>query len=123
MEIEYSNERVKEQCTSVKAAKKLFGGDAVLVHSLFSRIQSLESADTIKDIVSQKQFRFHKLKNIGNKKYEGYFSIDVKSNREPWRIIIQPLDENGESFTPCDIDKIAGVCRIVEVSEVSNHYE
>ena len=123
MEIEYSNEKVEEQCTSVKAAKKLFGGDAVLARSLFSRIQALESSDTLKDIVSQKQFRFHKLKNIGNKKLEGYFSVDVKSIREPWRIIIQPLNENGEPYMPCDIDKIAGVCRIVEVAEVSKHYE
>ena len=124
MEIEYSNEKVKEQCTSVKAAKKLFGGDEVLVRALFSRIQALGSADTIKDIISQKQiFRFHKLKNKGNKKLEGYFAIDVKSVREPWRIIIQPLDENGEPYIPCDIDKIAGMCRIVEVAEVSKHYE
>ena len=39
------------------------------------------------------------------------------------RIIIQPLDENEEPYDPCNIDEIAGVVRIVEAKEVSNHYE
>mgnify|MGYP000111010160 FL=1 len=33
------------------------------------------------------------------------------------------LDENEEPYDPCNIDEIAGVVRIVEVKEVSNHYE
>ena len=49
--------------------------------------------------------------------------IDVKTRRDPWRIIIQPLDENEEPYDPCNIDEIAGVVRIVEVREVSKHYE
>ena len=35
----------------------------------------------------------------------------------------RPLDENEEPYDPCNIDEIAGVVRIVEVKEVSNHYE
>lgn len=38
-------------------------------------------------------------------------------------IIIQPLNEKKEPYDPCNIDEIAGVVRIVEVKEVSNHYE
>jgi hypothetical protein len=30
LQIEYKNEKVKNQCTSVKAAKKLFGGEQTL---------------------------------------------------------------------------------------------
>ena len=37
--------------------------------------------------------------------------------------ILAPLDENEEPYDPCNIDEIAGVVRIVEVKEVSNHYE
>lgn len=54
---------------------------------------------------------------------DGIFAIDVKTRKDPWRIIIQPLDENEEPYDPCNIDEIAGVVRIVEVKEVSNHYE
>ena len=42
MELVYASDKVKTQCTSVKAAKKLFGGDAVLAASLLARINALE---------------------------------------------------------------------------------
>ena len=50
LELVYASDKVKTQCTSVKAAKKLFGGDTVLATSLLARINALERADTIKDI-------------------------------------------------------------------------
>lgn len=102
----YNNSKVQKQCTDLKTAKKLFGGNAALATSLL-----------IKDIVMMPTF--HKL----NGNMDGFFAIDVKTRRDPWRIIIQPLDENEEPYDPCNIDEIAGVVRIVEVKEVSNHYE
>lgn len=66
-----------------------------------------------------KPFRFHNLK--GN--YDGYFAIDVKTIRDKWRILIQPLDSNEKAINPCHIDEIANSVRSVEVKEVSAHYE
>ena len=63
--------------------------------------------------------RFHSLK--GN--LDGFFAIDVKTKKEPWRIILQPLDENEKPYSPCNIDEISGKVRIVEIREVSKHYE
>ena len=63
MELEYASDKVKLQCTSVKAANKLFGGDVALTKSLLARINALGSADNIKDIIVQPTFRFHGLKN------------------------------------------------------------
>ena len=57
MKIEYASTKVEAQCTSLKEARKLFGGD------------------------------------------------------------------NGEPFVPCNIDEIASSVKIVEISEVSKHYE
>lgn len=54
---------------------------------------------------------------------DGYFAIDVKSRKEPWRIILQPLDDDRKPFNPCNIDKIAAYVKIAEISEVSKHYE
>ena len=54
---------------------------------------------------------------------EGFFSIDVKSRREQWRIILQPLNSDKEPYVPCNIDEIAGIVKIVEIAEVSKHYE
>ena len=108
MQLLYNNSKVQKQCTDLKTAKKLFGGNAALATSLL-----------IMDIVMMPTFHFHKL----NGNMDGFFAIDVKTRRDPWRIIIQPLDENEEPYDPCNIDEIAGVVRIVEVKEVSNHYE
>lgn len=119
MKFVFSSEEVHKQCTDLKVAQKLFGGDKALATKLLARINQLEAANVLKDIVLIRPMRFHALQ--GNR--DGYFAIDVKTQKEPWRIIIQPLDENEEPYTPCNIDEIASVVRIVEVSEVSKHYE
>ncbi|MEE1315426.1 MAG: hypothetical protein UHS49_06670 [Faecalimonas sp.] len=51
------------------------------------------------------------------------FAIDVKSRREQWRIVLQPLDEEEHPYNPCNIHEIAEKVRIVEIEEVSKHYE
>lgn len=123
MELVYASDKVRIQCTSVKAAKKLFGGNAELVKSLFARINALQMADTIMDIIVQPTFHFHKLGNMNRKNLEGFFAIDVKSRKEQWRVILQPLNENKEPFEPYQIDRISSYVRIVEITEVSKHYE
>lgn len=94
MELVYASETLKSQCTNIKAARKLFHGDSQLSISLLARINALQQAETLKDIIVQPTFHFHKLKNKGRKNLEGYFAIDVKSRKDQWRIVIQPLDEN-----------------------------
>ena len=123
MELVYASDKVKNQCTSVKAAKKLFGGDTILTTSLLARINALEKDETIKDIIVQPTFHFHNLGNKQGRNLEGFFAIDVKSRKEQWRIVLQPLDANKEPFTPCYIDQISSYVRIVEITEVSKHYE
>ena len=123
MELVYASETLKAQCTNIKAAKKLFHGDAQLSVSLLSRINALQQAEVLKDIIVQPQFHFHKLKKKKDKDLEGYFAIDVKSRKEQWRIILQPLDEDERTYIPCNIDQIASKVRIVEILEVSKHYE
>ena len=123
MKITYANSKTKNECEDLKAAKKLFGGNTALATSLMARINALEQAPTIKDIIVQPAFHFHNLENKYGRNLQCYFAIDVKSRREPWRIILQPLDENESPFDPCRIDEIAEYVRIVEISEVSQHYE
>ncbi len=119
MKINYSSKKIESQCTNLKSAVKLFGGDKSLAISLFSRINAIESAEVIKDIIAMPSFHFHNLHG----KLEGYFAIDVKARRDKWRIILQPLDENEHVFDPCHIDEIASAVKIVEIREVSAHYE
>ena len=89
MQLLYNNSKVQKQCTDLKTAKKLFGGNAALATSLFARINAMLQASVIKDIVMMPTFHFHKLS--GN--MDGFFAIDVKTRRDPWRIIIQPFAE------------------------------
>ena len=88
MELVYKNDKVKKQCTSVKEAKKLFGGNTLLATNLLSRINALKSA-----IIMMPTFHFHALNDKGRKRLKGYFAIDVKTRRDAWRIILRPLDE------------------------------
>ena len=80
MELVYASDKVKIQCTSVKAAKKLFGGDTVLATSLLARINALEKADTIKDIIVQPPFHFHNLENKHGRDLHGF--LRLMSNQE-----------------------------------------
>lgn len=123
MEIVFATKKVEEQCTSLKVAKKMFGGDSKLAVKLHSRINALVQAPTLKDIVVQPQFHFHKLLDKGNKKYEGCYAIDVKSRRDPWRLILRPLDKDKKPLDSHSIDEIADAVEIVGIMEVSRHYE
>ena len=64
-------------------------------------------------------FRFHNLQDD----LDGLFAVDVKTIRDKWRIILQPLDDNEQPYDPCHIDEIAPFVRTVEIREVSPHYE
>lgn len=119
MKIIYADDKVERQCTNIKEATRLFGGNKSLVVSLFARINAILAADTIRDIIAMPPFHFHKLKGD----MEGLFAVDVKTRRDQWRIILCPLDENEEKYEPCHIDEIALTVKIVKVVEVSAHYE
>lgn len=123
MDVVYATQKVKEQCTNLKVARKLFAGNNKMAVSLLARINALEQAVILRDIVVQPQLHFHKLLNKNGKDLKGLFAIDVKTRHDPWRIILRPLDENGEQLESCNIDEIAGIVEVVRIEEVSNHYE
>lgn len=123
MEVIFSSKKVEKQCTNLAAAKKLMGGDDAVARGLLAKINMFKQAVTIKDIIVQKQLHFHKLNNTGRRNLEGYFSIDIKGRRCPWRLIVQPLNDEGEPFIPCNIDEIADIVRVVGIEEASKHYE
>ena len=124
MKIVYSSEKTEKACTDKKAAKKVFGGNNQLAVSLFACINAIDQAVTLIDIIRTPIFHFHSLKNKKGNDLKGYYAIDLKGRKEPWRLILQPLDENEEPYPETEtIDRIAGTVRIVEITEVSKHYE
>lgn len=123
MELVYSDKKTQSVCTSKKAALKLFDGNKKLMSALLSTIQTLEAAVVLRDISQMPQYHLHPLKNKGRRKLKGYYAIDICGRREPWRIILQPLDSNHEVFDSTNIDEIAGIVRVVRIEQVSKHYE
>lgn len=77
MKITYANNKVEMQCTSMKDATRLFGGDSNLAISLLARINALESADVIRDIIIMPTFHFHNLHG----KLEGFLRLMLKPER------------------------------------------
>lgn len=47
MKIVYANKKTERQCTDLREATKLFGGNKALALSLLARINALEQADVI----------------------------------------------------------------------------
>ena len=123
MKILYYDLKTEEICNDLKKAKKYMGGNELCAISLLARINALKAAEVLKDIVNMPQFHFHKLVNKGKNNLEGYFAIDVKTRKDKWRVILEPLDNDEKPFIPCNIDEIAKKVRIVEIREVSNHYD
>ena len=75
MQLLYNNSKVQKQCTDLKTAKKLFGGNAALATSLFARINAMQQANVIKDIVMMPTFHFRKL----NGNMNGFFCYRRKN--------------------------------------------
>ena len=73
MQLLYSNGKVQKQCTDLKTARKLFGGNSALAISLFARINAMQQANVIRDIVMMPTFHFHKLSGNMN----GYFAMNL----------------------------------------------
>lgn len=63
MEVSYKNSKLKKIFTEHKVAIKYFGGNSKFAEKLFSRINAMEQASCLKDIiVNMPQFHFHNLK-------------------------------------------------------------
>ncbi|MBE6007351.1 MAG: hypothetical protein E7238_09450 [Sarcina sp.] len=123
MIIIYASVKIESQCTILKEALKLFGGNRVLAVSLLARVNALYAAECIRDIIVQPAFHFHNLGIKDGRNLTGLFAIDVKTRKAPWRLILQPLDEKEMPFVPCHIDEISATVKIIKIMEVSRHYE
>ena len=94
----------------------------MLAEKLLSRIELLRQAPTLKDVVRMPPLHFHKLGDKGRSRWGGYYAIDVKSRKDPWRLVLQPLDNDGNPIRSKSIDEIAPSVRVIGIEEVSKHY-
>ncbi len=117
MEIKYKNNKTEKQCTNFNYAKKEF--NEIIATLLHSRINFIENAVSLADIINVPTFHFHGLSG----KKQGLYAIDL-GRKLGFRLIIEPLNENEESLKKeKDIERLKQCTKIIIVVEVSNHYE
>lgn len=118
MDVRYSTKKVEKYCTNLATAKKEHGDQ--IARELFKVINFLQSVVSLRDVAAYTPSHFHKLK--GNRK--GLWAIDINGRKSGYRLILIPIDEEGKAY-PSDIDivPISHTIQIIEVKEVSKHYE
>ena len=111
MEIRYKNKKIRDICENEKKAVKKY--NKIIAEKLIFSIEFLKNSSSLKDVTDYKNFRLHELK------YErkGQFAIDL-GKTIGYRLIIEPITVNKEN-------KIISYesINIIEIMEVSNHYE
>lgn len=117
MNIKYKNKALERQCTDLKKAKMEFGK---MGEDVIAKINIIECANSFMDLVNLQSLRCHGLHGHLN----DYWAIDVKGKENKLRIILAPLDENGQIVVADnDFFKICKTLKIVLIKEVSGHYE
>lgn len=108
MEIRYKNKRIWDICENEKKAIKKY--NKIIAEKLIFSIEFLKNSNSLKDVADYQNFRLHELK------YErkGQFAIDL-GKTTGYRLIIEPITVN-------EIISYESI-NIVEIMEVSNHYE
>ncbi|WP_405358390.1 addiction module toxin RelE [Fusobacterium polymorphum] len=98
-------------CENEKKAIKKY--NKIIAEKLIFSIEFLKNSKSLKDVADYNNFRLHELK------YErkGQFAIDL-GKTTGYRLIIEPITVN-EKNEVISYESI----NIVEIMEVSNHYE
>lgn len=82
-------------------------------------INYLEQSECLLDVTKIPQYRLHQLK--GDRKNQYSVVIDKQSK---YRLIFYPIDENNNIMKSKDNEKEMFIkCIVVEIMEVSEHYE
>ena len=107
MEIRYKDKKIRDICENEKKAIKKY--NRVIAEKLIFSIEFLKNSNSLKDVADYRNFRFHELK-YGRK---GQFAIDLGKTTG-----YKPITVNKENKT-ISYESI----NVVEIMEVSNHYE
>jgi len=115
MTILYKNKTVKEQfCSEYK--KKWKYPEQVKIRLVITE-RFIKAADSLRDIIQYAPFRFERLK--GKRKDEW----SIRLGNTGYRVTIIPCDNNGDEIVEGDIMAQCKTIKVIEITEVSNHYE
>lgn len=92
---------------------------AIVAEKLHALMNLLESADNLQDIAEMQIYHLHPLQ--GNR--EGQYALDIAGRRAGYRLVIIPLNADGNKCKQNDINVVYKSTEVIIVWEVSNHYE
>lgn len=117
MKITYSNKKTEKICEDFSKAVRELGKDVAL--RLADLLNAIESFQNMNDMYGLPQYRMHPLK--GDRIHQYSFVIH---KRYKWRLVVYPLDENGNKLTDNSNEKEMLIKAVmVLVLEVSEHYD
>lgn len=115
MNLLYANKKVEKQfCSKYKSTWRY---PEQVKKKLEATENYILNADSLMDIVNFPPFRFERLE--GNRKDEW----SIRLGATGYRVTMIPCDENEQEITRGDILAQGKTIKIVEITEVSNHYE
>jgi proteic killer suppression protein len=82
-------------------------------------INLIESADNLKDIDELQIYHLHPLHG----QREGQYALDVAGRKAGYRLVIIPLDADGNEWKEKDVNIVYKATEVIIAWEVSNHYE
>lgn len=112
MQVSYKNKRIEKQCTNLREAKKAYSEKVAI--KLLKRVHFLMAAENLESVINYPIHHFHDLK--GNR--EGLYAIDVDGRRGSYRLLLSI-----DGFSKEQVFTAASEITIIEITEVSNHYE
>lgn len=112
MDIAYDNKEVEQQCTDLKRAKKDFSDK--VAKKIQMKIGFIESAESLQDVINYRPLRFHQLTG----QLSGLYAMDVNGKRDQYRFIVK-FDNVSHEKIFSDAKSI----KIIQITEVSKHYE
>lgn len=115
MKIIYNNKNTEKAFSS--SYRKKWKYPAMVEKKLMQAENFIKNAGTLQDIVKYTPLRFHKL--VGKRK--GEWSIYLGNTG--YRVTMIPCDENEKEILEGDIISQCKYIKVVEITEVSNHYE
>ncbi len=120
MKVKYKDGKLEAFCHNKKMASQKL---AEYAEDLLAKVNFIEQAKSFDDIMSYVPFHCHQL-GKQRKDFTGFWGLDVKGRKTSWRIIVAPLDENGNIIIPkADFKSICKSIKVIQIEEVSNHYE
>ena len=111
MKVRYKDKKIREICENQKKAIKRY--NKIIAEKLIFSIEFLKNSNSLKDVADYTNFRLHELKYDR----KGQFAIDL-GKTTGYRLIIEHITVNRKNET-ISYESI----NIVEIVEVSNHYE